>query len=186
MSDMIFDELREVKTGSCTIFDGKILHVRRDTVTLPNGNSVNRELIRHVGAVAVVPMLEDGRVIIERQFRYPIDSVITEIPAGKLDSKSEDRLEAAKRELKEETGYSADRWTVLGDFYPAAAYSDERLTLYLATGLRKGEQQLDDDEFLNVETVHISELVKQIMAGEITDAKTQTAILKAAILTGNI
>ena len=184
MKSSDYDALREVQTESKTIFDGVILHVRRDEVTLPNGASSGRELIRHVGAVAVVPLLDDGHVIVERQFRYPIDEVITEIPAGKLDSKQEDRLEAAKRELREETGYTAEKWQNIGDFHPAAAYSDEKITLYLATGLKKGEQQLDEDEFLFVDAVPLKELVQDVLSGGITDGKTQTALLKTAMITG--
>ena len=172
--------LGETKTDSESIFDGIILHVLSDTVTLPNGKPATRELLRHVGAVCVLPVTEDGRVVVERQFRYPVDEVLTEIPAGKLDSKTEDRLAAAKRELREETGYTADRWTSLGDFYPAPAYSDEKLTLYLAQGLHRGAQALDADEFLQVETVPLATLVDEVMAGRIPDAKTQLAILKAA------
>lgn len=166
-------------TSEC-VFDGCILHVIRDSVSLPNGNEATREVIRHIGAVCVVPVTDDGLVVMERQYRYPIDRVISEIPAGKLDSKDEDRLEAAKRELKEETGYSADTWIDMGIYYPAAAYSDERITMYLATGLHKGQQRLDEDEFLNVELIPIERLVDDIMSGKITDGKTQVAILKAA------
>ena len=133
----------------------------------------------NIGAVAIVPMTEDGKVIIERQFRYPLNRVITEIPAGKLDSKSEDRLSAAKRELEEETGYLADEWIELGDYIPAAAYCDEVITMYLAKGLHMGTRNLDEDEFLNVETVSLEELVEDIMQGKIADGKTQAAILKA-------
>lgn len=174
-----YTELTERMTGSERIFDGVILHVYRDTVTLPNGSPAVRELIRHPGAVAVVPLTADGKVIIERQFRYPLGTVITEIPAGKLDGPTEDRLKAAKRELREETGYTAEEWISLGDYYPAAAYSDERLTMYLARGLTKGEQHLDEDEFLHVEEVSLESLVEAVLAGRITDGKTQTALMKA-------
>jgi ADP-ribose pyrophosphatase len=173
--------LEEVKIASKEIFDGHILHVYKDTVELPNGKEASRELIRHIGAVAVVPLTDDGNVIVERQFRYPLGQVITEIPAGKLDSFDEDRLEAIKRELREETGYVADEWMELGDYHPAAAYTDERITLYLATGLHKGERELDEDEFLDVELIPLKDLVKQVLDGQIPDAKTQIAILKAAI-----
>ena len=173
-------ELREVRTASEDIFDGVILNVKRDTVRLPNGHSSIREVIRHVGAVCVIPVTEEGDVIIERQYRYPFDTVITEIPAGKLDSKQEDRLSAAKRELREETGLTADSWINLGDFYPAAAYSDEYITMYLAQGLHQGKQALDDGEFLEVKKAPLKELLSDVMAGKIPDAKTQTAILKAA------
>ena len=158
------------------------MDVKRDRVRLPNGNQSVRELLRHVGAVCVVPVTDDGRVVVERQYRYPIDQVITEIPAGKLDSPDEDRLSAAQRELREETGFTADRWTDMGLYYPAAAYSDEKITMYLAQGLHKGEQHLDEGEFLNVETVPIAELVEDILSGKITDGKTQAAVLKASML----
>lgn len=175
-----YKELAEIRKNSEMIYDGTILHVYKDTVTLPNGKEAGRELIRHVGAVGIVPMTDDGRVFVERQYRYPLDMVITEIPAGKLDSKAEDRLEAAKRELKEETGITADEWTELGEYYPAAAYTDEKLTLYLARKLHFGEQKLDDDEFLNIEAVPLAQLIDEIMSGKITDGKTQVALLKAA------
>lgn len=176
------DSLTERGVASQEIFNGQILHVYKDDILLPNGMPATREVIRHVGAVAVVPLTDDGKVIIERQFRYPINTVVTEIPAGKLDSKAEDRLEAAKRELREETGLTADEWTSLGDYYPASAYTDERLTLYLARGLHRGEQNLDEDEFLMLEEVPLEQLVQEIMDGIITDGKTQAAILKAARL----
>lgn len=175
-----FDNLIEKTKEVHEIFDGKIMHVFKDTVTLPNGNEATREIIRHVGAVCVIPVTDDGKVIIERQFRYPINSVITEIPAGKLDSPQEDRLSAAKRELMEETGYAADEWIDMGIYYPAAAYSDEKITMYLAKGLHKGEQKLDADEFLNVEEVPLADLVEEVMSGKITDGKTQVTVLKAA------
>lgn len=174
-----FDNLREIKVSSEEIFDGYILHVFKDMIELPNGKSASREVIRHVGAVAVVPVAEDGKVIVERQFRYPLDCVITEIPAGKLDSKEEDRLSAAKRELEEETGITATEWIDLGDYHPAAAYCDELITIYLARGLTQGERHLDEDEFLNIEEVPLDELVQEVMAGKITDGKTQVGILKA-------
>ena len=179
-----FKNLTEVKTGSEEIFDGVILHVFKDTVALPNGNPAIREVIRHVGAVGVIPVTDDGKVIIEKQFRYPLSSVITEIPAGKLDSFTEDRLSAAKRELEEETGYTAKEWVSMGDYTPTPAYSDERITLYLARGLELGLRHLDEDEFLNFEFVPLAELVDDVMAGRITDGKTQVAVLKAARMLG--
>lgn len=173
------DELFETKITSEEIFKGRLLHIFRDTVRLPSGSVVTRELFRHLGAVCIVPLTEDGNVIMERQFRYPLGRVITEIPAGKLDSPAEDRLDAAKRELLEETGITADEWISLGDFCPAAAYSTERITMYLARGLHKGERHLDQDEFLNVMEMPLEEVVKQIMDGTIDDGKTIAAILKA-------
>lgn len=177
-----FKNLTETQTESQEIFDGVILHVYKDTVQLPNGHSATREVIRHVGAVGVIPVTDDGKVIIERQFRYPLNQIITEIPAGKLDSFTEDRLSAAKRELEEETGYTAKEWIPLGDYYPTPAYCDERITLYLARGLTQGQRHLDEDEFLNFEAVPLTQLVAEVMDGTITDGKTQVAILKAARL----
>ena len=179
-----FENLTEVKTDSEEIFDGIVLHVFKDTVQLPNGKPATREVIRHVGAVGVIPMTEDGKVIIERQFRYPLDRVVTEIPAGKLDNFAEDRLSAAKRELEEETGYTAEEWIEIGDYYPTPAYCDERITLYLAKGLHLGQRHLDEDEFLNFEAVPLTELVEDVMEGRITDGKTQVAVLKAARILG--
>ncbi len=176
--------LREEMTESENVFDGIVLHVNRDQVALPNGRSGIREVIRHIGAVCVIPVTEDNRVIVERQYRYPIDRVITEIPAGKLDSREEDRLSAIKRELREETGYTAGEWISLGDFHPAPAYSDEYISMYMARDLHRGERHLDEDEFLDVMTVPLSELVEDVMAGRISDAKTQTAVLKAARMLG--
>ena len=179
-----YESLAERKTGSEEVFSGHLLHVYSDDVTLPDGAPSKRELIRHLGAVAILPLTDDGYVYMERQFRYPLDAVITEVPAGKLNTKTEDRLEAAKRELQEETGLTADEWTNLGDFHPSAAYTDERLTLYLARGLHEGAQKLDDDEFLNVYKVPFATVLDEVLAGKITDAKTQIIILKAAAVIG--
>ena len=178
------ERLREVQTASEDIFDGVILHVKKDTVRLPNGNASVREVIRHIGAVCVIPVTEEGDVIMERQYRYPLDRVILEIPAGKLDAPDENRLSAVQRELREETGYTADDWTLLGDFHPAPAYSDEYITMYMAQGLHKGPRALDEDEFLDVYAVPLAELVQDVMDGKISDAKTQVCILKAARLLG--
>lgn len=174
------NSLRESPVRSETVYSGKILQLQRDTVLLPNGKTASRELIRHVGAVCVVPLTEENEVIVERQYRYPVAEVLTEIPAGKLDSKQEDRLEAARRELREETGVTADEMINLGTFFPAAAYSDERITLYLARGLHFGARELDEDEFLDVERVPLKTLLDDVMAGKIPDVKTQMAILKIA------
>ncbi|MBQ1285085.1 MAG: NUDIX hydrolase [Lachnospiraceae bacterium] len=174
------DELFETMVSSEEIFHGRLLHIFRDVVRLPNGNQVTRELFRHWGAGCIVPLTDDGNIIMERQFRYPLNRVITEIPAGKLDSLEEDRLDAAKRELLEETGITADHWVSLGDFCPAAAYSTERITMYLATGLHRGERHLDQDEFLNIKEMPMEEVIKEIMDGTIDDGKTIAAVLKAS------
>ncbi|MBQ6603019.1 MAG: NUDIX hydrolase [Eubacterium sp.] len=175
-------QLEEVKISGESVFDGALLHVRKDEVTLPDGKTAVREYFTHPGAVAVVPMTEDGCVILERQFRYPVGRIVTEIPAGKLDSPDEDRLAAAKRELKEETGYEAESWAKIGDYTPAAAYSDEVISLYLARDLIKTGRDLDEDEFINLIQVPLTEVVKQIMEGEITDGKTMAAIFMTARL----
>lgn len=181
MSD---SKLIEKKINSKAVYTGRLLHVFCDNVILPNGNEATRDLIRHIGAVAVLPITDDGKVIIEHQFRYPVNEVLFEIPAGKLDSKDEDKLEAVKRELREETGYTASEWIELGDLYPTPAYSDEVIRLYIAKGLEKGDRELDDDEFIDVEMVSLSDLVEDVMNGRIKDAKTQIAILKASRVLG--
>jgi len=177
---MSADRLKETKTASELIFDGKILHLYRDDIRLPNGEPAEREVIRHVGAVCVIPVLDDGRVVMERQYRYPVDEVILEIPAGKLESKEENHEAAVLRELEEETGYRAGTLIPLGKFYPACAYSDETIWMYLAKDLVMGDRHPDQDEFLDVELMELKELVQMVLAGEIPDAKTQIAVLKAA------
>ena len=179
-----YEQLAEKMKSSTETYHGPLLHVYHDRVILPNGNEAGRDYIKHLGAVCVVPVTEDGEVIIERQYRYPLDMVITEIPAGKLDSPEEDRLSAAKRELEEETGYTAGRWIDMGDFFPAVAYSTEKISMYLALDLKQGERHLDADEFLNIEKQPLETLVNQVMNGEIVDIKTQAAILKAARILG--
>lgn len=175
-----YTDLREERIDGEKIFDGVVVHLERDNVRLPNGHTSVREVIRHVGAVCVIPVLENGDVIVERQFRYPHARVLLEIPAGKLDSKAEDPLAAAKRELYEETGYTADRYTLLGELYTTPAFVDEVIHMYLAEGLRRADtaQHLDEDEFLVVEKIHIDTLCDMVMRGEIPDAKTQIAVLK--------
>ena len=178
-------DLTEKMVSSESIFNGVVLQLFKDTVSLPDGRTSSREFLRHLGAVCVVPVTADGKIIVERQYRYAVGQTLVEIPAGKLDYKGEDHLEAAKRELREETGYTADRWTDLGEYITAPAFSDEKISMYMAEGLHKGEQDLDDDEFLDLAEVPLEELVADVMAGRITDAKTQTGILKAArILSG--
>ena len=179
MSEPNFEEKM---VSSKNVFNGVLLNVNFDEISLPDGRKATREYIKHIGAVCVIPITDDGKVIIERQYRYPIGQLVTEIPAGKLDFSDEDRLEAAKRELREETGYTADNWRDIGLFYPAPAYSDEKITMFLATGLHKGETELDEDEFIEVDAVPLKELVSDVLSGKITDAKTQLAILKANAL----
>ncbi len=179
------DNLFEKQLTSTNVFKGVLLDVYCDDIELPNGKNAKREYVKHVGAACVVPVDSDGNIIIEKQFRYPFRKVLTEIPAGKLDSKEEPHLEAALRELREETGFTAEKMVYLGEFLPTCAYSDEVIHMYLATGLTKGEQQLDEDEFVGVEKMPLNEAVKEIMVGNITDGKTQTAILKAYLYLNN-
>lgn len=160
------------------IFEGKVLLVVKDDILLPDGGSAEREFCIHIGAVAVLPLLSDGRVIMERQYRYAHSRVFLEIPAGKLDFSDEPPLSAAKRELLEETGAVADSYTFLGEIDTTPAITNEKIYLYLARGLSMRERSLDEDEFIDLEYIHINELYEMVMRGEIKDAKTQIAVLK--------
>lgn len=175
-------KLEETTLHSDLIYDGRILHVYRDEVALPNGNRAAREYVRHIGAVAVLALTDAGEVILERQFRYPFHSVLVEIPAGKLNVADEDPAAAAARELREETGMTAATWVPLGDFYASPAILGEHIRLFLATDLTQGETHTDDDEFLEVFKMPLSDLVNEIMAGRIPDGKTQAAALRVAEL----
>lgn len=160
------------------IYDGKVMRVVRDTVELPNGDTSVREICQNTGAVAIIPLLDDGRVIMERQYRYAHERVFFEIPAGKLDSPDEPHLDAAMRELREETGAVAKKYTYLGRIDPSPAIFNEKIYLYLAEGLSFTERELDEDEFIDTETVPLTELYDMVMNGEICDSKTQIAVLK--------
>ena len=172
-------DILEKNVDSKRVFDGIILHIDHLTNELPNGHLAQREVARHIGASAVIPVDGEGNVWLVRQFRACIDQVLLEIPAGKLDYKGEDRLEAARRELREETGLTAGSWQHLADIYTTPGFSDERISLYLARDLERGESQPDEDEFLNVVRVPLAEIVAAVMRGEITDAKTVCAVLMA-------
>jgi ADP-ribose pyrophosphatase len=163
--------LRETRIDGETVYEGRFLKVERDRIKLPDGSISNREFIRHPGAVVILPLLDDGRILLERQFRYPNNQVFVEYPAGKIDP-GEDPLECAKRELREETGYTAANWQFVCTIHNAIAYSDEHLDLFLATGLTEGEAKLDDGEFLELFTTTLPELLEQVRRGEITDVKT--------------
>ncbi len=178
----LYEKLKETKTGRTKIFDGVILHVVRDDITLPNGAPATREMILHNGAVCVVALTEKNEIIMERQFRYPFDDVLWEIPAGKLNDGETDPLEAIKRELREETGYTANNYRFIGTYYPSPAILGEKIYMYLATGLHEGERQLDDDEFLEVEKIPFDTVIKMILENEIPDGKTQAAVLKVKAL----
>ncbi|PKM39126.1 MAG: ADP-ribose pyrophosphatase [Firmicutes bacterium HGW-Firmicutes-9] len=174
-------DLIEEAVSSEEIYKGKIVHLFCDTVRLPNGKEATREVIRHVGAAAVVPLTDEGNVILVRQYRYPFSQVMLEIPAGKLDI-GEDPIDCAKRELIEETGYDAKEFVHLGAFYPSVAMLNEVIHLFLAKNMTLCETNLDEDEFLHVEQRPLGEVVEAVMRGEIPDGKTQTAILKAYYL----
>ncbi|MBO5294920.1 MAG: NUDIX hydrolase [Clostridia bacterium] len=172
--------LKERCVSSELIYDGRVVHLYVDQIALPNGEPSIREYVRHIGAVAVLPLTDDGEVICVRQYRYAHGCLMTEIPAGKLDSKTEDHVEAALRELREETGARCQKLTYLGLYRSTPAILDEKIDLYLAEGLTFGETDLDDDEFLETFRLPLSTLVDMVMSGEITDGKTQVAILKVA------
>lgn len=170
--------LREECVSSRLIFDGRVVQLYVDRVRLPDGREAEREYMRHIGAVCVLPLDRDGVVHCVRQYRYPHGEVLLEIPAGKLDSKTEDRASAALRELQEETGYRCGRLTFLGNIYTSPAILDEVIGLYLAEELTPGETHFDEDEFLAPVAVPLEELADRVMRGEIPDAKTQLAVLR--------
>ena len=167
--------LVEERIDSTQVFAGRLLDVRRDRVRLPDGAEAIREYIVHPGAALVVPVLADGRVIVVRQFRYPLNTVMTEFPAGKVDH-GESPLDTAQRELREEAGYTAGRWTLLGTLHTALAYTTEAIAVYLAEDLAHVGTLLDDGEFVDVETVELETLLAAVDAGEITDVKTIAAL----------
>ena len=170
-------KLIEETVDSQIVFQGKIITVRLDTAKLENGKTASREVVEHPGGVCILPMEDDGTVYTVRQFRYPFGRVTEELPAGKLDGPEDHRL-AALRELSEEIGAEPEELVYLGYLMASPGFSSEVLHMYLARGLRHGEQHPDEDEFLEVERTPFSVLVERVMAGELTDAKTVAAVLK--------
>ena len=168
--------LTETRVASQELLRGHFLHAMRDTVRLPDGKEAFREYVIHPGAVMVVAELPDGRLVLERQFRYPVQAVMVEFPAGKLDP-GEDSLVCAQRELLEETGYTARQWARAGVLHPVISYSTEFIDIWFARELTAGERQLDVGEFLDVFSASADELLQWCRDGRITDAKTLTGIL---------
>ncbi|MEY3461734.1 MAG: hypothetical protein RLZZ03_1387 [Pseudomonadota bacterium] len=168
--------LIETRVASQELLRGNFLHAMRDTVRLPDGKEASREYVIHPGAVMVVAELPDGRLVLERQFRYPVQAVMVEFPAGKLDP-GEDSLACARRELLEETGYTARQWARAGVLHPVISYSTEFIDIWFARDLTAGERQLDAGEFLDVFSASADELLQWCRDGRVTDAKTLTGML---------
>lgn len=168
--------LAERTVEEAQVWHGSFLSLRRDVVALPDGRRAVREYIQHPGAVMVVPVLDDGRLVLERQYRYPVRRAMIEFPAGKLDP-GESAFACAERELREETGYQADEWARAGVLHPAIGYADEFIEIWFARRLQAGERALDDGEQLDVLAVPPDELLQAVCAGEVTDGKTLAALL---------
>ena len=175
---MSHDHLTETELTSESVFQGHLLHVKRDTVRLNNGLETGREYIVHPGAVMVIAVLDDGRLVMERQFRYPPRRAFIELPAGKIDP-NEDILITGQRELLEETGYTAKEWHYVAELHPCIGYSNEVIHIYLAKGLTAGAHQLDQDESLEVFLMSLEDAMQGIQNGDITDGKTIVALLWA-------
>lgn len=170
------------KTLACEEkYRGKIIYVHRDTVALTDGTEAIREVVEHSGGVGVLPVDDEGNAWCVRQYRYPVGEHLLEVPAGKLEP-GEEPLQCAVRELGEETGFTAAQYTFLGMLYPSPGYCREKLYIYLATGLTRGEAHLDKGEFLDVERHRLDELWDMAMRGELTDAKTAMAVIKARLI----
>lgn len=171
-------QLVERQISSKEVFRGKLLHVFYDEAGLPNGETGTREWIKHPGACAVVPVFENGDIMLIRQFRYPMAQIFWEVPAGKIDS-GEDQDSTALRELEEEAGLRAENYEYVGHFYPGIGYSDEIIHIYLAWGLTTVEQNMDEDEFVIKERIPFKEAVQMVHSGEINDGKTVICLLRA-------
>ena len=171
-------DLAEVTLSSETIAEGGMLLVKRDQVRVSSGATSQREYVIHPGAVVVVPVLDNGNLLLERQFRYPLSRVFIELPAGKIDA-GELHLETGRRELLEETGYSAQEWIYLGLQHPCIGYSNEVIHIYLARGLSSGEHNRDEDEALQLFEASLQQCLQMIHDGELTDGKTIVALFRA-------
>ena len=173
--------LNEKKLNSNYIYKGKVINMRVDDALLPNGTTAKREIVEHNGGVCVVPLTDNNEVLTVNQFRYPYMEVVKEIPAGKREG-NEEPLKCGIRELKEETGCTAEKFVFLGELYPSPGYCGEIIYMYAAQGLSYGDTDFDDDEFLTIEKTPIDTLINDILEGKLKDAKTQTAILKTKLL----
>lgn len=170
-------KLEETTVNKNYVYNGKIINLRRDDALLPDGKPCIREVVEHNGGVCIAALTDDNELIFVRQFRYPYMDILLELPAGKLE-KDEEALPAGKRELLEETGFEAEEYEFLGKFYPSCGYTDEIIWLYLAKNLTFKGQNLDEDEFINLERIPLEEAAEMVMNNEIPDGKTQAAILK--------
>ncbi|MFK7966869.1 MAG: NUDIX domain-containing protein [Burkholderiaceae bacterium] len=171
MSD---DKLREEPIDGSIVYEGLFLKIQRDRARMPDGGEAGREFVLHPGASAMVPIFPDERILIERQFRYPLKRVFTEIPAGKIDT-GETPLQTAQRELIEETGYAAAEWAPLTSIHPAIGFADERIDIFLCRDMHERRQSLDASEFVEIDFVTVGWLVDELRAGRLTDVKTQIA-----------
>lgn len=174
-------DLFERKLQENPVFSGRIIHVHVDTVELPNGNTSTREVVNHPGGVGILALDEEDRVLTVTQYRYPYGKTLLEIPAGKLE-RGEDPYEAALRELREETGAIAEKLTPLGEIYPTPGYCDEIIRIYFARDLSWGDTDPDEDEFLQIQRIPLDQLAEDVLSGQIRDAKTAIAVMKAKLL----
>lgn len=172
-------DMREKSVSTEYIFKGRVINLRRDTVLLPNGKEATREVAEHSGGVCVVALTNDNQVLLVRQYRRPFDTILTEIPAGKLNP-GEDHFSCGVRELEEETGYKAKNFKYLGAFYPTPGFCNEIIHIYLATGLYKGQINPDEDEFLENYSLPLDTLCQMVKKGEIKDGKTALGVMLAA------
>lgn len=173
--------LYEKTLSSDVMFKGKIMTVIKDTVELADKSQSFREVVRKNGGVCILALTDECEVVFVNQFRYPYSEIVKELPAGKIET-DEDPLVCGLRELSEETGYTAEKIIPLGIQYPSPGFTDEKLYMYLATGVKEGESHLDEGEFLTVEKIPLEKAVEMVFNGEIVDGKTQTAILKVWIM----
>ena len=168
---MIKNSLKEIKIQTRLVFSGDFLKIKSDKVKLPNGEKAMREYVHHPGASVIIAILPDGKIVFENQYRYSVKKNCLELPAGKIENK-EDPINTAKRELKEETGFTATHWKKIGVILPTIGYSDEKIHIYVATNLKTGTQSLDNGEFLEILEFSSEEILELINLGKIDDAKT--------------